>query len=467
MENAVTPVRKMASAISLEPTVRPTYRAVSVLLVTVLSLSCRDLPTSENRSFDGAPPRRDLIAIMLPRLTDFVEISTGGQNSCVRQFGGDVYCWGLNQNYEAGDPDRTFFCGTDCITAPTRVVSGAIQIAVGSSHSCALSSTYRAYCWGLGSAGETGLGAPSSQSLPQAVTGGLTFSSISAGQGNSCAVSSGDIYCWGSIVGNASQPVRLTSVGIYESVSVSQNHGCALAAYAGLRETHCWGQNESGETSQDPLVLPFEPPTLNTAFGTAVSRVATIGGYAYSVTVGPPYSATRAEFTCVDQQSGYVSCVGAADKGQLGNGAPMVAHSYQYQPQTVSILAPVLTRFGYVYKSIPLALHGTTVADAHACALDANGAAYCWGDNMYGQLGTGDTVSSNRPRLVAGGHAFRAISTARTHTCAIGTDNVIYCWGTAIQSFGNGQLGLGTKNEQSYVPVATLPPVVHAAIPIV
>src|SRR6202023_3198953 len=36
-----------------------------------------------------------------------------------------------------------------------------------------------------------------------------------------------------------------------------------------------------------------------------------------------------------------------------------------------------------------------------ACALDSTGAAYCWGDNTYGELGNNSTTQANVPVTVS------------------------------------------------------------------
>jgi len=38
----------------------------------------------------------------------------------------------------------------------------------------------------------------------------------------------------------------------------------------------------------------------------------------------------------------------------------------------------------------------------HACAVTVASVAYCWGGNLYGQLGNGTTTNSNVPVKVAG-----------------------------------------------------------------
>ena len=57
------------------------------------------------------------------------------------------------------------------------------------------------YCWGTNSSGELGDGAPGWQLVrldPVLVIGGLTWTSIDAGYDHTCGVTTtGEAYCWG------------------------------------------------------------------------------------------------------------------------------------------------------------------------------------------------------------------------------------------------------------------------------
>ena len=64
------------------------------------------------------------------------------------------------------------------------------------------------------------------------------------------------------------------------------------------------------------------------------------------------------------------------------------------------------------------------------CALDTQGAAYCWGRNDHGQLGNGTASDKTSPTKVSTNVRFAAISSARAHTCAIAIDGLAYCWGS-------------------------------------
>jgi alpha-tubulin suppressor-like RCC1 family protein len=86
----------------------------------------------------------------------------------------------------------------------------------------------------------------------------------------------------------------------------------------------------------------------------------------------------------------------------------------------------------------------------HACGVTINGAAYCWGDNTYGQLGDGTTASSFAPIAVAGGLTFQAVSAGGDFTCGITTSGAAYCWGDNW----DGQLGLGVSTGPYTSPVA-------------
>jgi alpha-tubulin suppressor-like RCC1 family protein len=89
-------------------------------------------------------------------------------------------------------------------------------------------------------------------------------------------------------------------------------------------------------------------------------------------------------------------------------------------------------------------LHGVTVGQDHACALDPSGNAFCWGHGQWNQvgqtaIGSAPPVAAPTPVAVLTSVQFRALAAGDQHTCGIGTDNHIYCWGR--DEFG--QLGIG------------------------
>ena len=113
--------------------------------------------------------------------------------------------------------------------------------------------------------------------------------------------------------------------------------------------------------------------------------------------------------------------------------------------------------WGASYGGNPVAMAGgltfaaVNAGGQHTCGVSPAGVAYCWGRNTYGQLGTGDTVSSAAPLAVAGGLTFGAVSAGGGHTCGVSPSGVAYCWG----SNASGQLGTGdTVSSAIPLPVA-------------
>src|SRR5207247_353952 len=129
---------------------------------------------------------------------------------------------------------------------------------------------------------------------------------------------------------------------------------------------------------------------------------------------------------CAVTTSGAAYCWGFGGDGQFGNGST-----------TDSADSP-----------IPVAVSGglsfTALAggDGHTCGLTTSGAAYCWGSNNDGQLGTGSTTESSMPVAVSGGLTFNALDAGMQHTCGLAKSGAAYCWGYN----GYGQLGNGSTS---------------------
>lgn len=106
---------------------------------------------------------------------------------------------------------------------------------------------------------------------------------------------------------------------------------------------------------------------------------------------------------------------------------------------------------GYYGSGVPEPVAGgvrfasISAGDAYTCGLTAEGDPYCWGLNRYGELGDSTTTLRSAPVRVAGGLKFAAISARRFHTCGITAAGAAWCWGDNSA----GQLGTGDSVSAS------------------
>lgn len=125
----------------------------------------------------------------------FVQITAGGAHACGVTADGVAYCWGSNSNGQLGDGSLV----NHTAPAPVVGVTNVVQVSAGFLHTCALTASGSIYCWGFNASGQLGNGNTSDSSLPvQVSASGVTFRTVSAGPTHSCAISSTRAaYCWG------------------------------------------------------------------------------------------------------------------------------------------------------------------------------------------------------------------------------------------------------------------------------
>jgi len=88
-----------------------------------------------------------------------------------------------------------------------------------------------------------------------------------------------------------------------------------------------------------------------------------------------------------------------------------------------------------------LTFTATSVGSDFACAVTAAHAAYCWGNNSVGELGTGLTSVHSTPVAVTGGLSFTSVSAGGGFACGVAAAGAAYCWGAGAA----GQLGNGAS----------------------
>jgi alpha-tubulin suppressor-like RCC1 family protein len=304
------------------------------------------------------------------------------------------------------------------------------RISAGDDHTCEVTPAGAAMCWGGNTSGELGSAAYPGSKKPVVVTGlSKGVVSIAAGDAYSCALTSGGgIKCWGDNENGAlghpgadgAKPVDvagLTSGAV--AVAVDTGDTCAITSGGGVK---CWGYNGNGEVGD----------------GTHVNRKTpvAVAGLASGVTAIGIGGAVLGDHSCVLTTGGGVKCWGYNGDGALGDGT----ETNRPKPVAVS---------GLSHGVVAIAVGGD-----HDCAVTSGGAVECWGDNLFGQLGTGTTDSSETPVAVSGlTSGVRAIAAGGSGTCALLRNRAVECWGYNA----DGELGDGTHRSRSVpTPVAGL-----------
>jgi alpha-tubulin suppressor-like RCC1 family protein len=351
-------------------------------------------------------------------LTGTASLSAGEMSTCALS-NGAVQCWGDNSWGELGNGS---FGGGSATPAAVSGVSGVTRISAGMGHVCAVESDNGSvWCWGYNSNGQLGNGTTTNSSTPVVVVPMTGATAMGAGIVHTCVLVSGQVECWGGNsygqLGNgtttdSSVPVTVTALYNATAVTAHGYHTCALLSNGTVE---CWGGNTDGELGNG-ITTPSSVPVAVSGLTGAIG-----------VTTGARHS-------CALLSGGTVQCWGYNAYGELGNGT------------TTNALTPVAVSGLSGVKAI-------TAGWYHTCALLFDGTMQCWGYNVNGELGNGTTTNSLTPVAVSGLLGpVTAITAGYEDTCAVLAWGAAQCWGDNTY----GELGNGTFNSSS-VPVSTSP----------
>ncbi|MDC0667597.1 EGF domain-containing protein [Nannocystis radixulma] len=360
------------------------------------------LGDTEARGDDPGEMGADLPAVDLGDGVVAVALSAREVHTCAALDDGEVKCWGINAGGQLGlgDTDNRGDDPGEMGDALPFVDLGArahaVDVSVGTVHSCALLQDGGVKCWGTNYGGQLGLGDTAARgdgpgemgdALPLVALGGPA-AVLSAGQLHTCVrLDSDAVKCWG-----------IASSG-------QLGHGDA--------------QNRGDQPGEMGAMLPA------VQLG-AATPVAVVGG---------------GQATCATFDDSSLKCWGANNVGQLGLG------DTEYRGDSPGQMGDDLP----VVELGPKA-QSVSANEAHACAVLAGGVVKCWGINNYGQLGVGDTVTrgdgpgemGDALPIIDLGDQAEAVSVGWTHTCALLEDGAVKCWGRNHA----GQLGQGdTQNR--------------------
>jgi alpha-tubulin suppressor-like RCC1 family protein len=221
---------------------------------------------------DGTTTRR-LKPVRVAGSLVFVRVKPGTDHTCGLTTDAHAYCWGYNFYGQVGTPTNA---GSLLLPYPVDASIGTLrQATAGDQHSCAVTTSNVAYCWGRSFHGESGSGFSGVFYLPLKVNAGTTkFLGVSPGGGHTCGVSTQNLaYCWGSngsgqlgsVTGGADRlsPTAVSGGLKFKAIYAGLGHTCGVTlAY----KAYCWGNNQQGQLGN-----------ANRGTGSAVP-VAVVGG---------------------------------------------------------------------------------------------------------------------------------------------------------------------------------------------
>ena len=358
-------------------------------------------------------------------------VSTHDFHTCAVLDNQELRCWGRGDMYRLGTGSEQ----DQYLPAPIPLGDGlgAVDVAVGTQHTCAINTQGGVQCWGAGGSGQIGWG--SNNPNPNPVNGhtnslgaNLTAVQIEVGYEFACVLlSDGSVKCWGlgsegrlgSGNNNRNVPSDVPSFSHNRTatqISIGHSTTCALMNDGSVV---CWGRNTFGQVGDGTTTTRFGPTNV-TAFS----------GNRYAVQVGAGWS-----HSCAVLNDGSVACWGSNYDGQLGDGT-----------NTDSLVPVGVESLGFNRKAV--SVHA---GPGNTCAVLDDASVVCWGRNTAGNHGDGTFTAKNVP----GNYSQRALHPP-VHEWAIEQQaSSVRLDGTILEDFNRTNLAVNIETPSGMTFDAT------------
>ena len=314
--------------------------------------------------------------VQVGALTNWSQISTGGQATVAIKTDGTLWLWGYN-NYGQ-------LAQNDTVSRSSPVQVGAATnwslVSMGQYSTAAIKNNGTLWAWGLNVIGQLGTNDRVYKSSPVQVGVGNQWSLVSTGGGNFTAAikTNGTLWTWGNNANGTlgtndrvskSSPVQVGSLTTWSRISVGQYDTAAIKTDGTL---WTWGVNAYGQLGTGDTVNRSSPVQVGAA--TTWSLVS-MGQYN----------------TAAIKTDGTLWLWGFNGYGGLGTGNTV----YKSSPTQVG----ALTNWSQV-----------SMGQYNTAAIKTDGTLWMWGKNDNGQLGTGDAVNKSSPVQVGAATTWSKVS---------------------------------------------------------
>jgi alpha-tubulin suppressor-like RCC1 family protein len=401
-----------------------------------------------------------------------------------------VKCWGRNQFGQLGLGDTTnrgllanqMGSSLSLVDLYEQIGTYATKLALGMTHSCALLSDQSVKCWGDNTYGQIGSSVATTQHrgdgssemgvfMSNSILGGFA-TDIIGGLHHTCVIrSDNNVVCWGrnhkgqlghshsggniSSWGHSTQPmVNLPLTYIPHSfgfglMAMARDFTCATDEAQNLLS--CWGFHEKGHPTYSRRRVDFTSKggitqlTAGADFVCALAqdkKVYCLGnlstwlsnpsvgslGFAQNYDLTLPNLATpflTANYRFISAGDSSLCGITDATPNQLscvGWNTGFVAHSSSNNTYYAAGSPQARALPTGASPAKKLALGGS-----HGCLVGQDNNLYCWGSNVFGQVGNNTTTNQGTPIQIMTQVA--DVQLGRRHSCAIKIDKTLWCWG--------------------------------------